>query len=134
MTTADLFAYLSYRDAPAALDWLDRVGFEVVTRQDDGSGGVVHAEVRLGDVVVMVAGADDDYVVPPLKGRSVGGGLYLGLPSATDVDLWHERAVAAGATSVFGPEDTEWGTRRARVLDPEGHEWSVGTYLPGQGW
>jgi uncharacterized glyoxalase superfamily protein PhnB len=38
----------------------------------------------------------------------------------------------AGATSVFEPEETEWETKRARVLDPEGYEWSFGTYQPGQ--
>ena len=36
------------------------------------------------------------------------------------------RDAEAGAQEVIPPEDTEWGTRRARVLDPEGHEWSVG--------
>jgi uncharacterized glyoxalase superfamily protein PhnB len=38
---------------------------------------------------------------------------------------------------VFPPEDTEWGTRRARLLDPEGGEWSFGSYAPGrpgEGW
>jgi uncharacterized glyoxalase superfamily protein PhnB len=37
----------------------------------------------------------------------------------------------AGGHKVFEPEHTEWGTRRARVLDPEGGEWSLGTYEPG---
>jgi hypothetical protein len=82
---ARLFAYRSYRDAPAVLGWLTALGFEVVRRQDDDDG-------------------------------------------------CHERAVAAGGRSVFGPEDTEWGTRRARVLDPEGGEWSFGTYEPGAAW
>jgi uncharacterized glyoxalase superfamily protein PhnB len=131
---AELFAYLSYRDATAALEWLSRVGFEVVARQDGADGGIAHAEVRLGGVVLMIATADADYETPRLLGRSVGGGLYLALSSADDVDAWHERAVAAGAVSVFAPEDTDWGTRRARVLDPEGHEWSVGTYRPGAEW
>ncbi|MER7955760.1 hypothetical protein [Streptomyces sp. NPDC096030] len=40
-------------------------------------------------------------------------------------------AVAAGATGVIAPEDTAWGSRRARVLDPEGYAWSAGTYRPG---
>ena len=38
------------------------------------------------------------------------------------------------AAPVFPPEDTEWGSRRARVLDPGGHEWSSGTYEPGVAW
>ena len=129
-----LYAYLSYRDAPSALAWMSKVGFQVLSRQDDAQGAVAHPEVRYGDVVLMVASADADYDVPALRGRSVGGGLYLCLATASEVDAWHARAVDAGGQDVFPPEDTEWGTRRARVLDPEGHEWSVGTYRPGAGW
>lgn len=129
-----LHAYLSYRNAPLGLDWLQAVGFEVIARQDAADGRVVHAEVRYGDVVVMLATADEDYDVPSRKGLSVGGGLYLWLPTAEEVDDWHSRAVSAGAEAILAPEDTEWGTRRARVLDPDGHEWSVGTYRPGAGW
>jgi uncharacterized glyoxalase superfamily protein PhnB len=128
---ATLSAYLSYRDAPGGVAWLEAVGFEVVARQDGPDGTVVHAEARLGDAVVMVASADADYQSPPLHGHSTGGGLYL---LVDDVAARHDAAVAAGGTSVFGPEITEWGTVRARVLDPEGHEWSFGTYAPGGGW
>ena len=131
---AGLHAYLSYRDAAAGLQWLAEVGFQVVARQDGPSGTVLHAEVRLGEVVLMVATADAAYDVPRLMGRSTGGGLYLCLPEASDVDTWHARALSAGAHEVIAPEDTEWGTRRSRVLDPEGHEWSVGTYRPGTTW
>jgi uncharacterized glyoxalase superfamily protein PhnB len=110
---------------------MSRVGFEVVARQDEANGAVAHAEVRYGAITLMVASADADYEIPALKGRSVGSGLYLALATASDVDAWHARAVQAGGHEVFPPEDTEWGTRRSRVLDPEGHEWSVGTYRPG---
>ncbi|MCW2838767.1 MAG: Glyoxalase family protein [Aeromicrobium sp.] len=133
-TEAALYAYVSYRDAPAGLRWLEHAGFTVVARQDGHDGEVVHAEVRLGDVVVMVASADEEYAVPELLGRSTGGGLYLWMSESSDVDEWHTRAITAGARDVIPPEDTEWGTRRCRVLDPEGHEWSAGTYRPGSTW
>jgi uncharacterized glyoxalase superfamily protein PhnB len=55
-------------------------------------------------------------------------------PLVDDVDASHDRAVAAGDRSVFPPEETERGTRRVRVLDPEGGEWSFGTYEPGVAW
>jgi uncharacterized glyoxalase superfamily protein PhnB len=125
---AKLFAYLSYPDAPAALEWMERVGFAVVRRQDAPSGQVVHAEVRLGDAVLMVASNDAEYQRPPLVGRSTGQGVYLLLD---DVDEFYRDAVAAGGTSVIEPESTAWGAKRARVLDPQGQEWSVGTYEPG---
>lgn len=126
-----LVAYLSYRDAPSALLWLAAVGFAVRVRQDTPDGLVAHAEAVLGQAVVMVASAVEDYTVTPLVGRSTGDGLYLTFDTARAVDEWFERAVAAGASPVIAPEDAEWGARRARVLDPEGKEWSAGTYVPG---
>jgi uncharacterized glyoxalase superfamily protein PhnB len=129
-----LHAYLSYRDAEGGLIWLEQMGFTVVTRQDEPDGKVLHAEVRWGDVVLMVGSADAAYDVPPLVGRSTGGGLYLWLSEPADVDDWFSRVVESGAQEVIAPEDTEWGTRRSRVLDPEGHEWSAGTYRPGSTW
>lgn len=133
-TVAGLHAYLSYRDAQAGLQWLQQVGFQIVSKQEGPDGTIVHAEVRLGDVVLMLASADADYDTPRLFGRSTGGGLYLCLPEAGDVDAWHRLAVGAGAQELIAPEDTEWGTRRSRVLDPQGHEWSVGNYTPGSTW
>jgi uncharacterized glyoxalase superfamily protein PhnB len=132
-----LAAYLSYRDAPGALEWLQAIGFAVVRRADAEDGTVAHAELRCDDVVLMVASYDAPYQRAPLVGSSTGGGLYLVLDDAAAVDDRYRRGIEAGGTSVFPPEDTEWGTRRARLLDPEGSEWSFGSYAPGapdQGW
>lgn len=133
MNKAILFAYVSYKDAITALDWLQQAfGFEVITKQLSEDGKTLqHAELKLGEAVVMVASYDQDYEVPPLKGRSTGGGLYLFVEAVQPI---FDAAVKAGATVVFPPEKTEWGTERCRVLDPEGHEWSFGTYKPGQKW
>ncbi|MEZ0447562.1 VOC family protein [Cellulomonas sp. ICMP 17802] len=126
-----LFGYLSYADVPAAILWLEALGFQVVSPQPGDDGTVQHAELRLGRAVVMVASSDEAYDTPALHGQSVGHGLYLQTPR---VDELFERAVAAGGRSVFPPEDTEWGSRRARVLDPGGNEWSFGSYEPGHTW
>ncbi|MFE1232030.1 VOC family protein [Streptomyces sp. NPDC058745] len=128
---ADLHAYLGYEDIAAALDWLAAVGFRLVARQDSADGEMVHGEVRLGSVVLMITGDEVGHGRPALRDSSTGGGLYLCLPTSAAVDQWFFRAVAAGGTPVIEPEETPWGARRARVLDPEGHEWSVGTYRPG---
>ncbi|MEU5919177.1 VOC family protein [Streptomyces sp. NPDC047141] len=124
-----LHAYLSYSDAAAGISWLEALGFVTLVRQEGENGRVLHAELRLGQAVVMVSSADADYDVPPLKKWSTGSGIYL---VTSDVGSLHERAVRAGGRSVFPPEETEWGSTRARVLDPEGHEWSFGTYAPGR--
>jgi len=77
---------------------------------------------------VIVASNDIDYDHAVLVDQPSGHGIYL---LVGDVDDTYARAVAAGATPVIEPEDTEWATRRARVLDPEGVEWSFGSYEPG---
>jgi uncharacterized glyoxalase superfamily protein PhnB len=99
--TARLFGYYSYRNASHAIDWLIQAfGFERVRQQDGPDGAVLHAELRLGDVVMMVASADADYIMPPLVGRSTGHGAYL---LVDDVDGIYARALASGATSVVAP-------------------------------
>ena len=83
-----------------------------------------HAELRRGDALVM--GGDGE------ARAGAAPGLYL---VVDDVDAVFARATAAGAEVVHEPEETEWGTRRARVRDLDGHEWSLGTYQPGhQAW
>src|SRR6478752_9415626 len=90
---AALYGYLSYRDAPAAIAWLEALGLRVVSRQDGPDGTVQHAELRLDRAVVMVASFDQSYETPGLHDRSVGRGFYL----HTDrVDDLYDRALAAG--------------------------------------
>jgi uncharacterized glyoxalase superfamily protein PhnB len=121
---ATLVPYLTFRDGDASLRFLATVfGFEPVSEQRDDDGGVVHAELRRGDAVVMGGAGDAEPGAAP--------GLYL---VVDDVDATFERAVAADAAVGYPPEDTEWGTRRARIRDLDGHEWSFGTYQPGQAW
>ncbi|WP_298429692.1 VOC family protein [uncultured Jannaschia sp.] len=113
--------YLSYVDAKAAMTFLaDAFGLENVQAHDGPDGRVMHAEMRHGNGVIMLGTVD----AAPDHGSP---GLYL---VVEDVDAHHARAVAAGAGVVYGPEDTEFGTRRWRGTDPEGHEWSFGTYAP----
>ena len=69
-----------------------------MTRQDSPEGAVLHADVRFGDVVLMVATADAPYEAPPLHGVSTGGGLYLWMPEAADV--------ATGTRGTYSPGST----------------------------
>jgi uncharacterized glyoxalase superfamily protein PhnB len=124
-----LHPYFSYPDPRAALAWLTALGGEAVSVVEDPDGIVQHAEVRIGGTVVMLGAYDDDYEPPRLRRRSVGFGAYL---TVDDVDAMYERALAAGSRPVIVPESTEWGGRRARVLDPGGYEWSFGDYVPGE--
>lgn len=130
---ADLHAYFSYRDAPAALRWLERAfGFETTLEFPDEHGGIQHAELRREDVAIMVFSDDGGYDRPALKGHSVGHGAYLSIDDQADIDAVYASAVEAGATVVWEPAATEWGSYRFRVLDIEGYEWTFGTLRPGE--
>jgi uncharacterized glyoxalase superfamily protein PhnB len=119
-----LVPYLTFGHGTASVRFLvDAFGFEVTTEQRDAEGGVIHAELHRGDAVVMGGDGPHRPAATP--------GLYL---VVDDVDKVFERAIAAGAAEVYPPETTEWGTRRARLQDLDGHEWSLGTYQPGQPW
>ena len=113
--------YLSYVDAKAAVTFLtEAFGLEVVQSYEDENGRLLHAEMRHGNGVVMLGSVD----AAPARQSP---GIYL---VVEDVDAHHARAAAAGAAIVYPPEDTEFGTRRYRAHDSEGHEWSFGTYAP----
>jgi uncharacterized glyoxalase superfamily protein PhnB len=120
----DLVPSLTFVDPDTSMTFLTvGLGFSVVIAQHDDGGQLVHTELRCGDVVIMGGPGPARPTPTP--------GLYL---VVDDVDALYTSAIAAGAAAVFAPEDTEWGTRRARITDPDGHEWSFGTYLPGRTW
>ena len=122
MTT--LFPYLTFHNGAASVEFLvDGLGFDLVTEQHSVDGGVVHVELRRRDAVVTGGDGPHRPTATP--------GLYI---VDDDVDELFDQTVRAGATVVYPPEDTEWGTRRARLQDLDGHEWSIGTYQPGQTW
>jgi len=119
-----LVPYLTFTNGAESVRFLvDALGFHVVSEQRSAEGGVLHVELRRGDAVVMGGDGPSHPASTP--------GLYL---VVDDVDEIFNAARQAGAAEVYGPEDTEWGTRRARFRDLDDHEWSVGTYQPGQVW
>jgi uncharacterized glyoxalase superfamily protein PhnB len=99
------------------MEFLKRVlgateGFPPMT---DG-GMVVHAELRLGDSVVMMAEANDVWTAMP---------AMLHVYVDEEVDVVYRRAVDAGATSVREPADQFYGERTATVRDVSGNLWSL---------
>lgn len=90
------------------------------------------AELRLGDAVIVVFSDRDDYQRPGRKGDTTGHGVYLSVADPVQVDVAYRRALEAGGTGIWEPGSTRWGNYRCRVIDPEGIEWTLGTYRPGQ--
>ena len=126
----NIFPALHYRDPDSALEWLKRAfGFtEKAVYRDDG-GRIHHAELRLGDGLIMFGGIPADAAAP-------GGGLGGGQPAITiyavvsDSDAHYERARAAGAEIVRELTDQPYGSREYSARDVEGNLWSFGTYDP----
>ncbi|MFZ1086206.1 MAG: VOC family protein [Terracidiphilus sp.] len=124
---------LRYSKALAAIDWLEKVfGFERKAVYEGENGVVHHAELVLGNGMIMLGtGKDDEYSRNFKSPGDLGGvqtcGLYLVVP---DADAAHARAVAAEAVVVRPLQDTPYGSREFTVTDPEGHTWTAGTYDP----
>lgn len=130
---ASLYAQIPYRDAQAALRWLERAfGATTTMEWPDDDDGIQHAEVRLGDGAFTVFTDRAGYTRPEPRGESVGFGLAFTLGSPAEVDKTYQSAIDAGATAVIEPADTDWGNYRCRVRDLEGYEWTFGTYKPGE--
>lgn len=119
MTQPTIIPYLSYRDGGAAIDFLTKAfGFTVTIRADADDGTLTHAELAYGDGVILMGTAD--------LGKGSPGTYVV----VEDVEAHHANAMANGAQEVYPPEKTEWGTMRYRCKDPDGHEWTFGTYSP----
>ena len=122
----NIFPSLRYRDAPAAIEWLVRVlGFEIHAVIDGPDQTIAHAELRLGNGMIMI-GSDTQREGVPSQGPG-GGWVYVVLD---DVDAHHERAQREGATIAMELTDTAYGSRDYAVRDPEGNLWNFGTYNP----
>jgi uncharacterized glyoxalase superfamily protein PhnB len=122
-----IYPVLKYRDAHAAIDFLERAfGFERRQVHQGDDGAIVHAELGFGDEVL---GLSSTGVGNPIFEQGVGRTtVYL---AVDDVDPLHDRAKAAGAEIVMAPEDQEYGSRDFAARDPEGNIWSFGTYRLG---
>lgn len=124
---ADVIPSLGYRDAPAAIKYLQDVFGLVPQLVVPGDGGTIaHAQLGWGNGCVMLGSAIDrgDGQFNLVAG---GSSLYL---IVDDVDGHHARAVAAGAEIVRELRDEEYGGRGYVARDPEGNQWCFGSYRP----
>jgi uncharacterized glyoxalase superfamily protein PhnB len=109
--------YLVVSNADEELSFL-QTAFDGVEKlcHRDADGAVMHAEVRVGDSLVMVGQSNERY-------KPLSASLYLWVD---DVDRTYERALAAGARSESEPEDKPYGHRNAGVIDRNGITWWIG--------
>jgi PhnB protein len=123
-----LVPYLSYADAPAALEFLrDAFGFEERARYEMPDGRVGHAEMALGGSMLYLASAYPEIgFVSPRALEGLHSQIYC---RVDDVDSHYAIALEAGAIIVNEPGPSEGGDRMYRAMDPEGHRWLFATPL-----
>lgn len=130
-THADIYPALTYDDAPAAIEWLQRAfGFEKRLVVPGPNGTVLHSELTYGSgVVIMVSSPKPgEKRVGP---RSLGGASHTLSLFVEDPDAHCARAKKARAEILRDLQDEEHGGRGYMCEDPEGHTWYFGSYRPG---
>ena len=123
-----LTPFLTIRDAAKAIEFY-KAAFGAQERgvMKAPDGKVMHAELKIGDSIVMLSDEFPDFgsVSPQALGGS-GSGLHIYLDN---VDAAFERAVKAGAQVDMPVMDQFWGDRFGRLKDPFGHKWSIATHV-----
>ncbi len=120
--------YLVCRGAAKAIDYYKSVfGAEEVMRMPAPGGRVGHAELRIGDSVVMLA--DENPEVGARSPESVGGTPVSLMVYVADVDATYKKALAGGAREIRALANQFYGDRSGTITDPFGHQWTIATHV-----
>jgi PhnB protein len=120
--------YLAVDDAAGAIEYYKNAfGAKERVRMDAPEGKIGHAELEIGDSLVMLSDAlSQSTSRPPTEIGGTSGSIFM---YVADVDAVVERAVEAGATVTMEVADQFWGDRFGTVQDPFGHVWSIATHV-----
>ena len=111
--------FLTVTDAAKLIDFLQQsFAAQVHFRMDAPNGSVRHAEVKIGDSMLMIGQV--------AAGQEMRSMLHLYVP---DTDALYRSALAAGATSIREPADQFYGDRSAGVRDLWGNQWWIATHI-----
>jgi uncharacterized glyoxalase superfamily protein PhnB len=117
---SSVIPYLIVNGAGRLLDFVKGAfGAQEMDCMKDPSGRIRHGEVRIGDSVIMLADASEQWPAMPAAIH-----VYV-----NDVDACYRRALAAGARSLSEPTDQFYGDRSAGVLDLTGNKWFISTHV-----
>ncbi len=112
--------YLTVDDPDAVMLFLKAAfdGQETYAMRDD-SGCARHAEMKVGDSMIMLGAAHDQW-------KSRPGNFYI---YVEDVDAVYKKAIAAGGTSISEPATQFYGDRHGGVTDSQGNNWWIATHV-----
>ena len=114
------------RGAAEAIEFYKRAfGAEEVARMAGPDGKIMHAEIRIGDSIVMLGDENPQWgALSPQSTNGLPSSLHI---YVDDADAAFERALRAGAKVRYPLENAFWGDRYGKVTDPFGHEWGIAT-------
>jgi PhnB protein len=120
--------YLIVKGAADAIEFYKHTfGATEMLRMADSQGRVGHAEIKIGDSVIMLA---DEHPSMGYRGpRTLGGSSVSILLYLEEVDRVFERAVRAGGRALRPVADQFYGDRSGTLEDPFGHVWTVATHV-----
>jgi PhnB protein len=114
--------------AAKAIEWYRKaLGAEEVSRHEGPDGRIMHAEIKIGDSIMMLADEMPDY-----GGKSpkmLGGTPVSFFVYQEDVDAGWKRALDAGGKEVMPLQDQFWGDRAGCFVDPFGHSWWLAQHI-----
>ena len=122
-----LTPYLVTHAAADAIEFYKKAFGAVEQMRMPGPGGkVMHAELKIGNSVLMLSDESPDrgYLSP----KTIGGSGSSIMFYTEDVDATFKRANDAGATTEMPPTDMPWGDRMGNLRDPFGHSWAIATH------
>ena len=120
--------YLIVRGGAAAIDYYKKaLGAEELFRMPGPGGTIGHAEIRIGDSIVMLA--DEPPGGEWRSPQSLGGSPVGLLIYVEDVDTRFNQALAAGGKVIKPLADQFYGDRSGTLQDPFGHQWTIATHV-----
>ena len=117
---------ITLRDTAKAIEFYKRAfGAEERGIMRGPDGKVMHAEIKIGNSIVMM----NDEVMGSRSAETQGGSPVSFYLYFEDCDAAYQRAVTAGAKGDMAPVDMFWGDRMGHVIDPFGHRWNVAMHV-----
>ena len=136
MKAISIIPSILYKDANAAIEWLcSAFGFEKHLIVPGEDGIIVHAQLTLGDIMIMISSAQrqSEYTKLIKQPNEIGNfetqSPYVVL-TENDMDAHYEKSIAHGAKIVIELKAEDYGGKNYSCYDPEGHLWNFGSYDP----
>ncbi len=118
---------LTVSDGAKAIDFYKRAfGATEIFRMNAPGGKIGHAELKIGDSIVMLG---DEFPMGARSPQSAGGTTVTLHLYVQDVDAAFKQAIGAGGKADMPPTDMFWGDRYGKLTDPFGHSWGLSTHV-----